>query len=1271
MSNVISRVKQVILEPKVTIKKVKYKFQQNPNDALNMILSDIKGDTKHLYHRVRKHIPIKYKSKNQFSIVSACYNVSNYLDEFFTSIISQTLDFKKHIQIICVDDGSTDNTAETIKKWQSKYPDNIHYYYKENGGQASARNLGIDYVKTDWVTFIDPDDFINRDYFFNIDRAINKNTKMLVSNFIFWMEATKTYRDAHPLKYRFSDKVRELNANDLQNCINLSAAATIFKTSDILENQLLFNHTVKPTFEDGKFIADYLLTLSGGKVSFVRDSHYLYRKREDGSSTLDTAWKKKEKFYNVLAYGYLPMLKDYYAKYGKVPLHIQRTVIYDVCWYVKHLLDNESRSSFLNNEEKENFHNVLLEIFTYIETKNIMSFELCGIWFLHKAAMIAGLKQEDLPRYFGYIEKIDRTKKQVLISYFTSPKEYLESFILSDGQELLPIWSKTLHKVFVGKTVLFEKRVWLSYDGIESKSFQLLVDGKNVQLNLKGKWHNKEVPFNTIIADFQVPAKYNQHHKDIWLLIDRDMQADDNAEHLYRYIKANYPEQEAYFALSSKSHDWERLYKEGFNLLDYGTKEFEDILCKSAKIISSHADDYMDNYFQDHYAGSKKFIFLQHGVIKHNLSSWLNKKKDISCFITTTEGEYQSIAGNLSPYIFSERDTILSGLPRHDSLLEGNTLSNKEILIMPTWRSYIVGNVIAGGFQREKNKFFTETLYYKHWSEFLASPELEHLVKESGFKVTFAPHANIEPYLDEFSIPDYINVWKAKDGKIQDLFRNAKFMITDYSSVAFEMAFLGKQVLYYQFDKELVFGGEHTYQKGYFSYEDHGFGPIVENLDDLLASLKDILEKAGEPVEPYKQRIENTFPFRDGNNCERVYQAIKALNESERKEVDLDILREAVKSAYNNKAWTLLLSRCELLEKYGDEADQAMTKQLKLQALVGAYQFEEFEKISLEHITHQQQLSLKAKQLFIQQKWLAAANKFTVLNTLNTLSGDEAMMLAQCYAELNETGKLAALQEKLELDEEYKVLLDCWLAISEERWYDVIVLLEPKVEELDISLLKRDKLQLLLARAYRVVGDYTKAHEQLIAYEKHIAGDTDCRLEIAHLAFVQNNNDKVITQLNRTAFKDILDLPVTSLTEYIISTEKLGNSSESMKLLAKISERYKNDETLMSLVANMLIQQENWNKLELLSTECYENGMESMIYPLVLSKTRLGKLDEAYKLHIQPKENTEYGYLEVVSDLAIMFGNLELAQYCLRQMIAKYPTKDKENNLMKLISLSK
>ncbi|HEG7018615.1 TPA: glycosyltransferase family 2 protein, partial [Campylobacter jejuni] len=117
---------------------------------------------------------------NKYAIVSAVYNVEKYLDDFFKSIINQRLDFKNNIYLICVDDGSTDNSVQIIKKYQKKYPKNIIYLYKENGGQASARNLGLKYLKendlnTPWITFTDPDDFLDRNYFYEVDKNIKKH----------------------------------------------------------------------------------------------------------------------------------------------------------------------------------------------------------------------------------------------------------------------------------------------------------------------------------------------------------------------------------------------------------------------------------------------------------------------------------------------------------------------------------------------------------------------------------------------------------------------------------------------------------------------------------------------------------------------------------------------------------------------------------------------------------------------------------------------------------------------------------------------------------------------------------------------------------------------------------------------------------------------------------------------------------------------------------------------------------------------------------------
>ena len=80
------------------------------------------------------------------------------------------------------------------------------------------------------------------------------------------------------------------------------------------------------------------------------------------------------------------------------------------------------------------------------------------------------------------------------------------------------------------------------------------------------------------------------------------------------------------------------------------------------------------------------------------------------------------------------------------------------------------------------------------------------------------------------------------------------------------MAYLNKAIIYYQFDKEAFFSGTHTYQKGYFSYETDGFGPITINQHETLAELESIL-KSGHAKPEYLARIRDTFPFQEGGNA--------------------------------------------------------------------------------------------------------------------------------------------------------------------------------------------------------------------------------------------------------------------------------------------------------------------------------------------------------------------------------------------------------------------
>ena len=96
--------------------------------------------------------------KFKFSIVVPIYNVEKYLEETIESVINQTIGFKDNIQLILVNDGSTDNSEEICLKYKEKYPDNIVYVKQENGGVSSARNKGIEYIEGKYVNFLDGDD---------------------------------------------------------------------------------------------------------------------------------------------------------------------------------------------------------------------------------------------------------------------------------------------------------------------------------------------------------------------------------------------------------------------------------------------------------------------------------------------------------------------------------------------------------------------------------------------------------------------------------------------------------------------------------------------------------------------------------------------------------------------------------------------------------------------------------------------------------------------------------------------------------------------------------------------------------------------------------------------------------------------------------------------------------------------------------------------------------------------------------------------------------
>lgn len=811
-----------------------------------------------------KFKPKKYRAYSKYAIVSAIYNVEKYLDDYFKSIINQRLDFKNNIFIICVDDGSTDKSASVIKKYQKKYPKNIIYLYKKNGGQASARNLALRYLKENdlgisWVSFTDPDDFLDRDYFYEMDKNIKKykddDICMLSCNVIFYFEKFKTYRDNHPLNYKYKNHCTILKNKELNHFIQLSAASVILKFN--LLSVLFFNEDLKPNFEDASFVNEYLLQNLDKKSIFLKNARYFYRKRKDRNSALDGKNKIKDYYLVVPKLGYLKLLKD--AK-TPIPNFIQNVVLYDLCWCIKELLDSHAKIQILSHMEKKEFKAILFEIFSYIDVLTIKNFKNNSFDYRITRGVLNYFKNEVCSENVAFIESIDDKNDEILVKYYFNDKAHVNEIFLDD-KKIDTQYSKIRQYDLLDEIFLYERRMWIKIKN-DSKILSVYINSQKLKLIFNDRFI---VNLSKVLKTLKRQKKQRAKNTNLWLFADMSWRADDNAEHLYRYVMQNYPEQKIVFALQKKSHDYERLKKEGFKLVDPKSLKFKSLLHRADKVVSSHIDRYIFNAFGGDTLKTKDFVFLQHGITKDDLSSWLNQRK-IDLFITGMQDEYDSIAGDFNRYKFTPKEVKLTGFPRWDALLKNNQIDTKQILIMPTWREYIVGSYSKKLMKRRFNPKFYESEYFYRWGSFLHSKKLQELHEKHNYKIVFNPHPQIRPYLEGFNLPNYIAI-PSVDMSIQKLFCESSLMITDYSSVAFEMAILKKPVIYYQFDKDELFS-RHIYAQGYFDYDKDGFGIVVLDIDNLLYELKMRLQN---------HSFKNNFLTPKANSLEKVMQSILSI----------------------------------------------------------------------------------------------------------------------------------------------------------------------------------------------------------------------------------------------------------------------------------------------------------------------------------------------------------------------------------------------------------
>ena len=253
-------------------------------------------------------------------------------------------------------------------------------------------------------------------------------------------------------------------------------------------------------------------------------------------------------------------------------------------------------------------------------------------------------------------------------------------------------------------------------------------------------------------------------------------------------------------------------------------------------------------------------IFLQHGVTKDNVSSWLHKTdKNVKLITTVSDAEKKSF---LDPgYNYDENVIQTLGFPRFDNL-KTNEKTKKQILIAPSWRTELHNMTI---------KYIMASNYFKTINSLINNKYLIEIAKKYDYKIVFKPHPMVYGYVDLFDTNEYVEI--DEQTTYQQLFKDSDLLITDYSSIAFDFSYMKKPIIYYQHDDD------YNFEEGYFKYKSMGFGEVIENEADLIKIIEEYLENSCEMKEEYEKRVDTFYKYNDKNNCKRVYNAILNLNE--------------------------------------------------------------------------------------------------------------------------------------------------------------------------------------------------------------------------------------------------------------------------------------------------------------------------------------------------------------------------------------------------------
>jgi glycosyltransferase involved in cell wall biosynthesis len=821
------------------------------------------------------------------SLVVPMYGVAGYLADFLASL--DAADGGLHdIELVFVDDGSTDGSGQIAAAWLAARPGvRGQLLTLENGGPAAARLAGLAEVTGAWVTFPDPDDILTPSYLQVVREFLHSpqcaDVHLVTTNLVFWHEATGERSDTHPLRFKFADAHhRVVDLATQPRFVHLSAPTACFRRAELQAQELSVDPRVRPTFEDAYLTALHLAAYEHPRLALLEDAVYLYRKRADESSAVQSGWSMRGKYCDVPRYGWLELLRRVAEQRGRVPVWTQNVVLYDALRYFRRERRRGSPTSRIPQEWKDEFLALFREVLTLIDARTIEEYKITPVSADLRRALLHGLKAPGPPVSQCWFDQLDIDRRLVRVRHFRDAKG--EEFRVR-GKAVQPVFGKVRERSWFGRPLVTERIAWLPAVGtvsvwVDGEPCQAIVGppaGRRYSLGAGAIWRglaDREPP-----ADEQTPGPVGdtgtfavlreaiqwerpapkelvdnalgrvaarsgwsrRRYADAWLLTDGRAAARGDAEHLYRYLRTRQAGVNAWFLLGRESGDWERLSAEDFRLIAYGSRDHDMALSHARHLIASTPEVAAFCPVSVELPAGARRTYLAPGPATAVPARAL---ESLDLVLTPTLAEQLALVSDGSSSLLTDREVRVAGAPRFDRLLEagrGLPPGGPTMLVVPVGESGPA-----------------------EWRALLARED----VRGADLRTVLLTDVERAGALSGGTVPGGIEMYDLHRSDTAALLARATVVLTDEAPLTLDAAWLGRAVVHLQPGEPSAAG---------WAFRDLGLGPVTTDANAAMAAVHAALDRGGVPEAGHAQRAAEVFGERGTGCCERSYAAVCGL----------------------------------------------------------------------------------------------------------------------------------------------------------------------------------------------------------------------------------------------------------------------------------------------------------------------------------------------------------------------------------------------------------